>query len=152
MGTAHITSSGRTSQVNMSISELYRFLRFLQELHAEYDAKRTINADDIIALHNIDEMLVETKRKIRALNHRSAPQPDGVIETGGINHDCSYIEIVLLEPSFSREEAEAFFEEHMFRGYVYYSWDCTGQHFTQWHRIFRTPRGWKIYHSIGIDI
>ena len=136
----------------MSIRELYRFLRFLQDIREEHEAKRTVNADDIIALHNIDEMLVETKRKIRKLNHRRAPQPACVIETGGIDDDGSYIEIVLLDPSLSRDDAEEFFEEEMRCERSLSAYDCTGQSFTQWHSIFRTPRGWKIYHSVGIDI
>lgn len=124
----------------MNIRELYRFLRFLQDVQRK---------DSTAA---VEELISETKRKIRALNHQSIPLPAGVIETGGINREDGWIEIVLLEPSFSREDAEEFFEEHMRREYVYYPWDCTGQRFTQWHSIFRTPRGWRIYHSIGIDV
>ena len=139
----------------MNIRELYSFLRFLQELREEHETKRTVTTDDLIALHNIEEMIVETKRKIRKLQHQRPVDPDFVLEHRIVRQydGDGCVELILIDHSFGdQSDIRHYADDQIWIEARPSMYDCTGQHFSRWYSIFRTPRGWRIYHSIGIDV
>ena len=92
----------------------------------------------------------DIKRAIRKYLNKANPEPerrmfnesiDGVIEVFPLPEDIE-----------TMEEATEYFKDFE---YIYYRptyYDCTGQLFTSWYKIFQKPDGrfWA-YHSIGRD-
>ena len=48
--------------------------------------------------------------------------------------------------------AEEFFEEFLKYHYYPSPYDCTGQTFTRWHKLFKRGGRYWVYHAIGMDI
>ena len=51
----------------------------------------------------------------------------------------------------TREEVEEWFRDNYYRTYCDRGYDCTGQLFTSWYKIFLVDGKWIIYHCIAID-
>lgn len=129
----------------MNIRDRYLFLRFLQGIDT---------SSDPAAASNIADMIVEAKREIRRLRDWSTPEPAFMLEHRIVgNTDSSYIELFLIDSSFGdRDDIDRFIKDNYWIEMRPSMYDCTGQLFSNWYSIFRTPRGWRIYHSIGIDV
>lgn len=94
------------------------------------------------------QLVIEAKREIRRY---TKPVNDGrrIIK----NDEEGYIELVEL-PERLADEADAakYFEENVFIHYHPTYYDCTGQLFTNWYKIFRRTGKFMAYHSVGIDV
>jgi hypothetical protein len=129
----------------VNIRDRYLFLRFLQGIDT---------TGDPAAASNIADMIVEAKREIRRLRDWSTPEPAFMLEHRIVRQydDGSYVELILIDPDFgSAADIERFIRDNYWIEMRPSMYDCTGQLFSNWYSIFRTPRGWRIYHSIGID-
>ncbi len=51
----------------------------------------------------------------------------------------------------TREEVEEWFRDNYYRTYCDRGYDCTGQLFTSWYKIFLVDGKWIIYHCITVD-
>ena len=50
------------------------------------------------------------------------------------------------------DEAVSYFEDYEYRHYYPYAYDCTGQAFTSWYKVFaRGGRFWA-YHRVSVDV
>ena len=99
---------------------------------------------------HVEELIRETKVAIRDFNRRHAPDP----ARRCIASDCeSYIALVELpEEIGTDEEADEYFREYE---YIYYRptyYDCTGQRFTEWYKIFKRRGRYMAYHAVGMDV
>lgn len=94
------------------------------------------------------QKVVEMKREIRRC---TKPVNDGrrIIHHG----EDSYIELVEL-PEWLADEADAsqYFEENVFIHYRPTYYDCTGQLFTSWYKIFRRNGRYMAYHLVCADV
>lgn len=64
-----------------------------------------------------------------------------------------YVELVEMpEDITNAEQAEGWFEYHLEKEYVPSAYDCTGQLFTVWHKIFIRRGRYHVYHCVGIDV
>ena len=95
------------------------------------------------------EHLIELKREVRAIHKRKEYDPQHRI----YYDEDGYIERKLL-PDYieSMEEAKEYFDEEERITMVYYPWDCTGQLFTSWRKIFKVNGRYVLYHCVSIDI
>lgn len=95
----------------------------------------------------IEARIVEIKRQLRAHNRNTG---DGTV----VHDDGDYhiVKLPLPEDIQTKEEAREYFRECEYIEYRPTYYDCTGQLFTQWYKIFQKPDGrfWA-YHCIGID-
>ena len=98
---------------------------------------------------NIPEFMVAVKRRLRKLNKNFT---DGLEENRAIKvyEDGSVIERVVLKAD-TMEQAENEFENEHYIEYWDRGYDCTGQAFTEWHKIFKVRDKFVLYHSIGMD-
>lgn len=106
-------------------------------------------AIDKIGTDRNKDLVKEVKRSIRAYTNRPV-SPNRIF---GEDIDGLISVFPLPESISSREDAIEFFEENELIVYRPTYYDCTGQLFTSWYKIFQKPDGrfWA-YHSIGRDV
>lgn len=93
--------------------------------------------------------VVELKRNLRQYAHRETDERR-VIKDKGID---GFVALERLPGDFKdMEQAREFFEKFM----VYYcrpfAYDCTGQWFTSWFKVFQRNGGYYAYHAVSVDI
>ena len=123
----------------MTMKEQYEWLNMLNKM------VKTSSVDKEVA----EDVIAEAKRKIRKITNKRTAE-------GSIFHE-DFDGFILKRPFpeyiKTREEAEQYFEEYEHISYRNYAWDCTGQRFTRWFKIFQKPNGeWWYYHSVGLDV
>lgn len=120
---------------SMPLRRCYEFMQILTELK---DVK------------DVPEAFVALKRRIRKLNKEAVDYLDGnrIIKEYGID---GYVYREVLKAT-SMEKAEDEFEDYHRRTYIPSIYDCTGQAFTEWHKIFVIRGKYVLYHSVGFDV
>lgn len=95
-----------------------------------------------------EERIVELKREIRGFYKKADNRK--IVKDNGID---GFVELVEL-PDFleSIEEATEYFEEYEVREAIPSMYDCTGQAFTSWYKIFERRGRLFAYHSICFDV
>lgn len=64
-----------------------------------------------------------------------------------------YVELAELpEDITDMETAEEYFNCYMRREYVPSQYDCTGQIFTRWHKLFIRRGRYHVYHGLAMDV
>lgn len=64
-----------------------------------------------------------------------------------------YIEMIEFPEIFdSHDDADEFFRDFLYREYHPSAYDCTGQAFTNWYKLFFRRGRWCAYHSIAFDV
>lgn len=94
------------------------------------------------------EKQAEIKRAIREYSHKEVSY-DRIVKDYGID---GYV--VLMElPDFleSQQDAEEYFEERHVIHAMPSIYDCTGQAFTSWYKIFKRRNRFYAYHSVCFD-
>lgn len=116
----------------------YQFVAILQE-----DLRKNPNNEKMKRL--IDDM----KREIRAYTHKPISE-ERIVKDYGI--DGEIVLIPLPERLTSLENAIEYFEDVEKLYYVPSPYDCTGQLFTNWYKVFKRNDRFYAYHSIGRDV
>jgi len=91
----------------------------------------------------------DLKREMRTFCHRPASERR-IARDDGMD---GYVELLPL-PEYLEEmdDAIGYFEDYEYKHCYPSAYDCTGQAFTNWYKIFvRSGRFWA-YHSIGFDV
>lgn len=98
-----------------------------------------------------DEKIVEWKRAIRNYLKNQPVSEKVLVKDYGI--DGGIIRFPLPECIKTEEEAREYFEECEYIHYRPTYYDCTGQAFTSWYKVYRAKDGrfWA-YHSISYDV
>lgn len=119
----------------------YIFLRDMETANvfsAEHKASRDI-------------LVVNIKREIRAYTHRPA-EDSRIVEERGCD---GYIELVQLPDELDKahkEIAADWFRTNRYLESYPTPYDCSGQKFTNWFKLFRRRGHWFAYHSVSIDV
>ena len=119
----------------------YIFLRDMETANvfsAEHKASRDI-------------LVVNIKREIRAYTHRP-PEDSHIVEERGCD---GYIELVQLPDELDKaheEIAADWFRANRYLEFYPTPYDCSGQKFTNWFKLFRRRGHWFAYHSVSIDV
>ena len=105
--------------------------------------------DVIPQLRNQDEAMVSCKRRIRHINQKVVDSLDAnrVIKDDG--DSVVYREVL---SATTMDAAEREFEDYHRKTCIPSIYDCTGQLFTEWYRIFHINGRYVLYHSIGMDV
>lgn len=95
------------------------------------------------------EFIIQKKREVREfLNRKTSAEK--------IVHSSDYgywVELAELpEDITDMETAEEYFNCYMRREYVPSQYDCTGQIFTRWHKVFIRRGRYHVYHGLAMDI
>lgn len=99
----------------------------------------------------LDALMVDVKREIRAYTHRPAPD-SRIVEEHGID---GYIELVQLPNELDEADnadADEWFRATRYLEFFPTPYDCSGQKFTRWYKLFRRRGHWFAYHSVSIDV
>lgn len=97
----------------------------------------------------LQRSLVDLKREMRTFSHRPVSERR-IIHGDGID---GYTELLPL-PEYieTMDEAVSYFEDYEYRPYYPSAYDCTGQTFTSWYKVFvRGGRFWA-YHRVSVDV
>ena len=127
----------------------YEILKWLQERE-----RQTTDYEQAGILH---QRIVDHKRALRAYAHR-----DGLVDVG-MGFMCErrivksdydgYIELVSIPWVFESEgQADDFFRDFLERHARPSIYDCTGQAFTHWYKLFKRRGQFWAYHSVGYDV
>jgi hypothetical protein len=91
----------------------------------------------------------QLKREIRAYNKRPADEAR-IIKDDGI--DGCIVLLPLPERIKHADVAEEYFMETEYRVCRPSAYDCTGQIFTSWFKIFQRHGRFWAYHSLSVDV
>lgn len=120
-------------------------------LRAAYIFVITMDASPKGSKGALDALMVDIKREIRAYTHRPAEDTRIVQERG-----CDgYIELVQLPGELDKahkEIAADWFRANRYLEFYPTPYDCSGQKFTNWFKLFRRRGHWFAYHSVSIDV
>lgn len=105
--------------------------------------------EEIDARNGKSQTAVDLKREIRKFTHTPVSERR-IIQDDGID---GYTELLPLPAHIkSVDEAVSYFEDHKYRPYYPSAYDCTGQAFTAWYKVFaRRGRFWA-YHRVDVDV
>ena len=99
----------------------------------------------------LDALMANVKREIRAYTHRPA-EDTRIVEERGCD---GYIELVQLPDELDKahkEIAADWFRANRYLEFYPTPYDCSGQKFTNWFKLFRRRGHWFAYHSVSIDV
>ena len=107
---------------------------------------------------DLDNYTADFKRKLRAYAHKETAVDVGmgfmverwVVKEYGID---GFVELVSIPDVFnSMESAEEFFHDFIERQCRPSMYDCTGQAFTSWYKLFKRNGAFYAYHSVAFDV
>lgn len=109
-------------------------------------------AYSLIRISNVpDSFIVSLKKEIRRIN--AIKQENNNIPTYLSESLDHYIEkIKLPEKIKDKESASNYFIKYYYLHYTPTYYDCTGQRFTNWYKIYKMNNRWVAYHSVSVDI
>ena len=95
------------------------------------------------------EKIKDLKRELRKYLHKPIREERRCI----YEDDYGYYIMLIRLPEFVKcnEDAEEFFNEFERMDYMPSPYDCTGQHVTRGHKIFKRQGRFWLYHFIAID-
>lgn len=129
----------------------YEFLCILTE------ADRSTRSDPA----KLEKLIVDTKRELRTYAHRDSAIDVGmgfmvkrrIVKDYGID---GYVELVSIPEVFDtldgEDGAEAFFKDFLEIQCRPSMYDCTGQAFTSWYKLFWRNGQYWAYHSVCFDV
>lgn len=117
-----------------------------------YEAIRMFSAlnDDVVK-----GMIADIKRNLREWTHKPSNIFDGNIQRRIVKDDGidGFVELVTLPDDIDNVEyAEKFFHENVYMECRPSMYDCTGQLFTSWYKLFKRGNRFFAYHSVACDV
>lgn len=108
------------------------------------------NPEKIVDREKANEYLVKYKKDIRKYYRQQRELLNtSLVKDYGID---GYIEKIELPFMFSKDEANRYVESNIVMEYYPSQYDCTGQCFTSWYRIFKNSKNRYIcYHRVSVD-
>jgi hypothetical protein len=89
--------------------------------------------------------VIELKKSIRKYHKRKPQIQSHIVKNYGMD---GYVELVEI-PDVS--DPYAWFDDNMVMKYIPSPYDCTGQSFTYWYKIFKRNGKWIAYHRVAVD-
>lgn len=122
----------------------YILLNFANKLLREKD-------NQYLDMDNLNNYIVKSKKEIREYYKKENEKRfERIVKDNGI--DGYIILFELPKEITSLESAEEYFKCHEYRECRPSMYDCTGQAFTSWYKIFKRNNKFYAYHSISFDV
>ena len=119
------------------------YIRNKQDLKFAYGMLR------FAQLRGLDDVAKEMKEGIRRFQQKPARE-DRIVKDNGID---GYIRLSPLPACIeTAEEANEYFMECEYCECIPTPYDCSGQAFTSWYKIFRRGGRFWVYHAICFDV
>lgn len=116
-----------------------------RDLRQAYEFQRMIRQD---GEHHSDALTISLKRAIREYTNRSIDWVR-IVKDDGMD---GYIELRKMPRFDSLEEADEWFKNCYYLEAQPSAYDCTGQRFTVWYKLFQRHGRWWAYHRVGVDV
>lgn len=119
------------------------------EINSYTDLKVAYEILEIAYESGRSQKIADLKREMRTFFHRPISERR-IIQDDGID---GYTELLPL-PEYieTMDEAVSYFEDYEYVSYRPSAYDCTGQKFTSWYKVFvRHNRFWA-YHRVSVDL
>lgn len=117
----------------------YSYLLTMKELKEEYNLDCDLTKNKVA---------IQVKRSIRDYFKRQ--KTDHWIIKG--DYDGALLLIEFPEDIKTESDAEEYFLHNEYLSCRPSQYDCTGDKFTAWYKLFKRRGKWMCYHSIGIDV
>ncbi len=120
-------------------------------LRAAYSFVRTLR-EVTVPVENVarrDRHIADVKREIREFTHRAASRSH-IVRDDGVD---GYVELVQLPEALDEAPkvvAADWFRANRYLEFLPAPYDCPGQKFTNWFKLFRRQGHWFAYHSVSI--
>lgn len=142
------------------LKEAYKMINFfnreyqkIEKMEGEYQKINITVEEQKNTLVGIEKLIIEYKQAIREYQNNIMDNYD--LETRLIENDNygNYTKLIKL-PHYIKtyDEAELYFADNLKLHCIKSMYDCTGQHFTIWKKIFKRNNNFMVYHRVGIDI
>lgn len=123
----------------------YPAIRDARELRIAYFMlKNVVEGSETIST----ALAISLKCTIRAYTNR-AGEPRRIVKDDGAD---GYIELIEMPAFEDAPAAEEFFNDRYFMESPHSAYDCTGQCFTSWYKLFERRGHWWAYHRVCVDI
>ena len=131
--------------IGKSEKELYQDLALWREFFGE---AKELGKDTTY----VEQRIIEIKQRIRYLQKKQSNYIP-IVKYYGADCDSCVDKFPLPADIKTKEDAERFFYDNEYISYKPSPYDCTGQLFTNWFKIFRKPNGeFWCYHSYSRDV
>lgn len=112
-------------------------------------AENVLKVDNSVK-EKVGEVIKSYKKDIRSYyKHNRKRLNTSLVKDYGID---GYIEKIELPFMFSKDEANRYVESNIVMEYYTSQYDCTGQCFTSWYRIYKNSKNRYIcYHRVSVD-
>lgn len=124
----------------MKIREMWEEVAMLRQLNR-------VCGEDVFN-KAIDHYMKRIRKAYREEREQADPYRVAVFKDDGYGY---YEKLIAEDSGETVEEVEEWFYENYFIPYYNRGYDCTGQLFTAFHRVFRVAGQWVIYHRVNID-
>jgi hypothetical protein len=129
----------------------YWMVRDYQGKHKNEQMEKWLAVMDEEQRQKIEDKVKELKVEIRRYHREHPVSEEVLVHDDGI--DGYIVRFPLPEFIKSREDGEEYFMENEYIRYRYTYYDCTGQAFTSWFKLYHRPDGrWWAYHRVSYDV
>lgn len=118
-----------------------------RDLRIAYEILGDLNADTR-GLSRLKDHADRIKREIRKYHAR----PVDAARIVRSDYDSLLVVLPLPVSLETKEEADAYFMGHHYRECYPSAYDCTGQIFTTWYKVFRRGGQFWAYHATAMDV
>lgn len=129
----------------------YWMLRDYQGKHQNGQMEKWLSSMDAEQKQKVERKIKAIKTEIRRY-YRDHPASENVmVRDDGI--DGYIIRFPLPDWIEDKEDGEVWFRENEYLHYYPTYYDCTGQAFTGWFKVYQRPdKRWWAYHSVRFDV
>lgn len=133
----------------MDIRKKYEYLRFAEEVARAMLDKNDDHVYDLAINHAMEE-IKKTKKEIREEHRKQGADTGRVIKSDWDSYIT--LEELKIPADYTYDDAVEYFEEYEVIHMVPSQYDCTGQLFTSWYKIFKRNGKWMAYHAVNADV
>ena len=127
-----------------------------------YEMLSILNNPKFQAQHHYKDELnnytAALKRELRKWAHRETAVDVGMgfmVERRPVKDDGidGFVELVSIPDVFTTaQDADEFFKDFLYMSYRPSMYDCTGQAFTSWYKLFKRRGQFYAYHRVSFDV
>ena len=125
--------------MSMTLRQRFAFIKFLEASIESFGCREFADA-----------YLISEKRALRALLKSRDIKDRRIVKNYGMDGFVLLIELPEWVKTY--EDAEYWFEENERRVCRPSMYDCTGDSFTSWYKLFQRNGRWMCYHSVAFDL
>ena len=131
-------------QSKRDLETMFMIIRMTEQL------LKDSSTDDEELTKKRKEYLVSLKKDTRDYYKRTANKDRSLIKDYGVD---GYVELIEL-PEYleTKDDAREYFDEEEWIHAYPSMYDCTGQRFTNWAKIFQRRGRWMAYHRVSFDV